>query len=366
VAGKIRNYYAGGNTARGFYSLFESNLQGLERIFILKGGPGTGKSSLMKSIGREWKDKGFDLEYIHCSSDNHSIDGVIIPELKVGIVDGTTPHVIEPKAPGVIEEYINLGLGWDSKALASKKEEILHFNELISQSYADAYANFAEALQVHDKWEKIYIDNMDFNKADQFTNKLIQELFRNLKLNKKSDIRHRFLGGATPNGAVNFVQNLTEEIKKRYFIKGRAGTGKSSMLKKIAAEGEKSGLDIEVYHCGFDPHSLDMLIFRELGVAIFDSTAPHEYFPDRAGDEIIDMYEIAVMPGTDEIFADQIKEIREQYRGKMEDGTSCLAKAKAYHDQLEELYVSAMDFNVVDRLKNVIRTEIAELEFTNK
>ncbi len=361
VAGKIRNYYAGGNTARGFYSLFESNLQGLERLFILKGGPGTGKSSLMKSIGQEWADKGFNLEYIHCTSDNHSIDGVIIPKLRVGIVDGTTPHVIEPKAPGVIEEYINLGSGWDSKALASKKEEILHLNELISQSFAEAYANFAEALSFHDKWEEIYIENMDFSKVDQFIDKLNQELFRNLKLNKKSDIRHRFLGGATPNGAVNFIQNLTEDVQKRYFIKGRAGTGKSSMLKKIAAEGEKCGLDIEVYHCGFDPSSLDMIIFRELGVALFDSTAPHEYFPDRAGDEIIDMYEIAVMPGTDEIFAEQIREISEQYKGKMKAGTASLAKAKSYRDSLEKIYIGAMDFNVVDGLKKGIRMEIEEL-----
>lgn len=48
MAGKVLNYYAGGNTARGFHSLFESNLQHLDRLFILKGGPGTGKSSIMK------------------------------------------------------------------------------------------------------------------------------------------------------------------------------------------------------------------------------------------------------------------------------------------------------------------------------
>ena len=43
-----------------------------------------------------------------------------------------------------------------------------------------------------------------------------------------------------------------------------------------------------------------MVIVRELGFAIFDSTAPHEYFPSREGDEIIDMYALIVTPGTDE------------------------------------------------------------------
>ena len=98
-------------------------------------------------------------------------------------------------------------------------------------------------------------------------------------MNKPSKVQHRFLGAATPVGAVDFVPNLTEDVPKRYFIKGRPGSGKSTMLKKIVAEGEKRGFDIEVYHCGFDPNSLDMIIIRELGIAIFDSTAPHEILP---------------------------------------------------------------------------------------
>lgn len=46
--------------------------------------------------------------------------------------------------------------------------------------------------------------------------------------------------------------------------------------------------------------SLDMVLLRELDIVIFDSTAPHEYFPDRDNDEVVDMYEITVTPGTDE------------------------------------------------------------------
>ncbi|WP_102273521.1 PRK06851 family protein [Cytobacillus massiliigabonensis] len=361
MAGKIKNYFAGGNTARGFYSLYDSNLQGLNRIFILKGGPGTGKSSLMKAIGTEWSDKGYDIEYLHCSSDNDSIDGVLIPELKVGIVDGTAPHIIEPKAPGAIEEYVNLGEAWDSKALANQKETIIQISKEVSKSFEAAYSTFGEALKIHDSWENIYFDHMDFGKADQLTNKLIANFYGNIHLNKQSDVRHRFLGAATPKGAVDFVPNLTEDLPKRYFIKGRAGTGKSTMLKKLASEAVYRGLDIEIYHCGFDPHSLDMLIIRELGLAIFDSTSPHEYFPSLAGDEIIDTYEEFVTPGTDEIFAEQINEISTQYKAKMKEAIFFLAQAKEYRDKLEAIYIDAMDFSVVDRIKNNIRTEISNM-----
>ncbi|RHW40277.1 hypothetical protein D1B31_12035 [Neobacillus notoginsengisoli] len=365
MAGKVRNYYAGGNTARGFYSLYPSNLKGLDLLFILKGGPGTGKSSLMKEIGKEWLEKGFDLEFLHCSSDNESIDGIVIPALKTGIVDGTHPHVIEPEAPGVIEEYVNLGEAWDSAVLHSQKEAILTLNREITETFNQAYATFKEALDIHDEWEKIYIQTMDFQKADELTEKLIDQLFGKIKHNKKSDVRHRFLGAATPIGAVDFVPNLTEDIPKRYFIKGRAGSGKSTMLKKMARSAEERGIDVEVYHCGFDPHSLDMLIFRELGVAIFDSTAPHEYFPSREGDEIIDTYELLIPEGTDERFKEKIDGISARYKAKMKEAISWLARAKDMHDELEKIYGAAMDFEKVDGIKEKIARRIREVAQTN-
>ena len=157
---------------------------------------------------------------------------------------------------------------------------------------------------------------MDFEKANQLTDSLLTSFFGEVTLNKPSKVQHRFLGAATPVGAVDFVPNLTEDVPKRYFIKGRPGSGKSTMLKKIVAEGEKRGFDIEVYHCGFDPNSLDMIIIRELGIAIFDSTAPHEYFRSRDSDEIIELYGTIIAEGTDEKFAEPIRECTVKYREK--------------------------------------------------
>lgn len=361
MTGKIIRYFAGGNTARGFYNLFDSNLNHLDRLFILKGGPGTGKSTLMKNIGNQWSEKGLDIEFLHCSSDPDSIDGVIFPSLKIGIVDGTAPHVIEPKMPGAVEEYVNLGEAWNAEALAIHKKTIKELSTQISQAFQSAYQTFAKALKVHDDWEKIYINSMDFDKANDLTNRLINSFYGKISLNKEGKIYHRYLGAATPIGAVDFVPNLTEDLHKRYFIKGRPGSGKSTLLKKLASEGEKRGFDLEVYHCGFDPHSLDMIIIRELGLAIFDSTAPHEYFPSRDGDEIIDMYETIISPGTDEIFAEQIEECQIQYRKEMDTATGFLAQAKSLRDQLEAIYIENMDFSIVNRHKESIEEEIQQV-----
>ncbi|MEA3321354.1 MAG: PRK06851 family protein [Bacillota bacterium] len=358
MAGKILNYYAGGNTARGFYSLYESNIEGLDRIFILKGGPGTGKSSLIKKIGKVWNEKGYDIELLHCSSDIKSVDGVVIRALGIGIVDGTAPHVIEPKAPGAVEEYVNLGEAWDSKLLAEQKEEIQHLATKKKEAFQTAYQTFARALKIHDDWERYYIHNMNFEAANKLTQDLVEQLFQGKTIDKKADVRHRFLGAATPAGAKDFVPNLTEGLTHRYFIKGRPGSGKSTMLKKLAKASEEKGFDVEVYHCGFDPYSLDMIICRELGFAIFDSTAPHEYFPEREGDAIVDMYDITIRSGTDERYERDIALVKERYTESMQEAIGKLAEAKSWHGKLEEIYVKAMDYGVVDKWTKRIQAEI--------
>lgn len=361
MAGKVFRYFAAGNTAQGFYSLFDSVLEGLDRLFILKGGPGTGKSSLMKKIGNRWLNKGYDVEFVHCSSDSDSIDAVLIPSLKMGVVDGTAPHVIEPKAPGAVEEYVNLGIAWDAEKLRPQKENILALQQMVRRHYESAYAHFAQALTIHDDLESIYIQNMDFKQANQMTKELMNDIFQQSHTGKRAKVVHRFLGAATPTGPVHFIENLTEDMERRLFIKGRAGTGKSTLLRKLITAGEERGVDMEVYHCSFDPKSIDMVIFRTLRVAIFDSTGPHELHPSRQGDQIIDMYEATVAPGTDEKYAAEIQQISTKYKEKMQQGIASLREAKKTRDQVEKIYIEAMDFTLIDQMTAEIEAEFEEV-----
>lgn len=345
-----KHFFVCGNTAKGFCNLFSTNIQPLSKIFILKGGPGTGKSTLMKKIGKELEKLGYDIEYIHCSADPDSLDGVLVPKQGVGIVDGTAPHVLEPKAPGAVEEYVNLGVSWDTEKLAAHTKEIIEIQEDIRKCYENAYAEFANALKVHDEWEKIYIANMNFSKANQLTEEVSDRLLGTAAFNKPSCVKHRFFGGSTPYGAMDFVENITGKITTRYFVKGRPGTGKSTMLKKILEDAQSRGIDVEVYHCGFDPDSLDMLLFPGLDLCIFDSTAPHEYFPSREGDLVIDVYAELVNNHTDEKYETELADILVRYKFYIGEGTAHLAKAKKYHDELEKYYIEATNFNIIDSI----------------
>lgn len=360
MTGITLHFYTGGNTARGFTSLLDSSLQGLERVVVLQGGPGTGKLVNITAIGNKLAEEGYEIWFIHCASDHYSLDGLIVPELKVGIVDGTAPHVIEPTLTEAAMKYVDLGDACRADQLEAQKSAIDQLKGDISQAYEQAYSGFAKALRIHDDWEKLYIANMDFQAADLLAKEYIGILYGDRKLEKQGRVDHRFLGAATPNGAIDFVPNLTEGLK-RYLIKGRPGSGKSTLLNKLAATAIERGFDVEIYHCGFDPNSLDMIIVREIGFAIFDSTAPHEYDPDRPSDEIVDMYERCIHPGTDDVYSEKISDVKEQYSAAMKQSIQQLTHTRSLLDQLEQIYIQSMDVPIVERLNNEIQQEITRL-----
>lgn len=360
MAGKTRSYYADGNTAKGFWSFHKSNIEGMNQLFILQGTSGECKSTLIKNLALEFTNKGYDIELMHSSSDNSWVNGMIIPQLKFGIID-EIPHqtfeAFEPLSSGTIAKYFDLDITFNPSKLEAHKDEILNLNTKKQETLVSAYFSFNQALLIHDEWEKIYIENMSFSKATEITQELEKIFFADKTLSKNSVIRDRFLGAATPKGPIDFINNLTEDISKRYFIKGRPGTGKSTLLKKLAKNAQERGFDVEVYHCGFDPNSLDMLIFRELDLAIFDSTSPHEYFPVRSNDKIIDMYKEAVVPGTDEKYSLELQDIVQRYKNKILEGTNLLKEANTLNDQLENIYNNIVDFEKFEEIRKLINLE---------
>ncbi|MCD5322862.1 MULTISPECIES: PRK06851 family protein [Pontibacillus] len=345
------HYYASGHTAEGYYRLTDSVLKEISNCYVLTGGPGTGKSTFIQSVAEELKNSDHHLEYLHAPSEPGSLDGLIIRNHNVALVD---EQLIKDTDIEHMKEkhFIHLSEGLDPERLSENKKTIIALTKQIQQLTEQAYQTFHASLRAHDDLEDIYISSMNFNEANLLTNELIELFYGKEDVFKAPKIEHRFLGAATPEGAKDFIQQLTQNVQKRYFIKGRAGSGKSTMLKKIATAGEQKGYDVEIYHCGFDPNSLDMIILRELGIAIFDSTAPHEYFPDRETDEIIDVYKRCITEGTDETFTDEIAEATKRYKDKMTEAISTLKDAKHARDELKAIYSKAMDYSLVNQTKD--------------
>jgi len=91
-------FFLGANSGDGFHSLYDSFVDCAEGDFlwVIKGGPGCGKSSFMRHIARAAENAGCEVEYILCSGDPDSLDGIYLRDLRTAYVDGTAPHVTAP------------------------------------------------------------------------------------------------------------------------------------------------------------------------------------------------------------------------------------------------------------------------------
>ncbi|KNZ68431.1 hypothetical protein Tfer_3008 [Thermincola ferriacetica] len=353
--GSIKRVFPGGNTAQGFYSFYDSVLQDMDRIFIIKGGPGTGKSSLMRRIGLALADRGYNVELLCCSSDNDSLDGIVVSDLKLAMVDGTAPHIVDPKNPGAVDQIINLGEFWDEEMLRQNKEAIIKCGQEVWECFREAYKCLKEAKTIHDEWEDYYAEGMDYTKANQVANSIINEIF-----SRQPVTRHMFASAITPEGLVNYIDNITEGISTRYIIKGQPGTGKSTLLKKIAQAAADRGYNVDIYHCSLDPESLDMVVIPEINIAVINSMPPHTVEPTRDGDRIIDMLE-CVSPQVVEKNRAAVNDAEKRFNQKVEEAIRFISKAKKLHDELETYYIDAMDFAAVDETRDKILTKILAL-----
>lgn len=361
MVGTTRHLFARGNTARGVHTLYESAFHGVRRLYLLAGYPGTGKSTVLKQLAESAISQGQTVELFHSPMNPDDLDALIIRDLQVGLADERACLGLDALTDVEVTR-IDFGQAVDlTKLTTETKQEIDALHTQVLTACARAYETFANALRIHDEWEAIYIAQMDFQKADQVGQALIDSLFGDQPLSKKATVRHLFFGAATPKGAVDHIPTLTSHLQRRILIKGRPGSGKSTMLKRLAAAAEAKGFDVEVFHCGFDPNSLDMLLFPELSLCIFDSTAPHEYFPSQSSDEILDMYEKAIQPGTDEQFATELKPIQERYAQKMQEAIALLKEAQQLHLRMRSHYAACTEITKVNQLGAHLRQAIEHL-----
>ena len=120
-------FFLGANTPSGFVGYLDDLYDERDgwRAYLIKSGPGSGKSTLMRSVLRRATEAGEQAEVILCSSDPSSLDGVILRKHKLCILDATAPHIIEPKYWGAVETIVDLGSCMDNAQLhAHAAEEI--------------------------------------------------------------------------------------------------------------------------------------------------------------------------------------------------------------------------------------------------
>ncbi|RPF54044.1 hypothetical protein [Aquisalibacillus elongatus] len=352
-----RHYFLGGTTAKGYYRFYDDLKSILDRVMFIDSGMTSTTHPILNQLVEDYE-RDYEIGCVHNHVEPDKLEAMVIPERKLAVIDRSKTAHQPLLFPKLVENVVYMGEGYNYEYLYQNRNCLTQLYEEKSVLQEQAIKHFEKAHQHHEDIEKIYIEYLNFDKANRVTNDFMQKLFRSTSLHKTSQIVHRYLGAATPDGPIDFVLDLTSDIDERIFIKGRSGTGKSTMLRKIVSEAQNRGIDVEIYHCGFDPESLDMVILRELSVAIFDATAPHEHEPERSNDHIFDAYELFVDGNPDASHEQEVADLKGLYKSETKKATSCLDSIrdktrsfeKIYQDSLDDGYVQG----IIARIQNWI------------
>lgn len=361
--GHIRRVFPGANTARGFVSFYDYLcFPRRERLFVMKGGPGVGKSTFMRSIGNALADEGFDIEFHNCSSDNGSLDGIYAPALGVGVLDGTAPHTVDPKHPGAIDEIVLLGDYWNQTALHQKSKPIIDGFTENARLFKVAYSCLA-AAQVHlQEYKSYYCDMGAIDMAGLYrrARELADRIFAGRFAQQAGPSRHLFASAITPSGPLNYLETISDIISDRYLIKGDSGTGKSKVMKLLFDEAVQRGFYTEAFHCSLDSDDIEHIVLPELHSVILTSEFPHNI--DFAKDVFImtidtDLY---VDTGVLARVRSDMDTAKQLYRSSLSRAVTYIARAKENHDALETFYIPNMDFAGVSAKRDEVMAKIRD------
>ena len=335
-----RIYFAAANSFYGFKSNFDKvfDPRQFKKLYILKGGPGTGKSTLMKKIADHFMSDA-TVTKILCSSDTGSLDGVIIEKgnVKIGIADGTSPHAIEPRYPGAVEEIINLADGFDYRSLIGRRGEIIDLSDEKNESYKNAYKVLEKAGVLLQEINELLRDIGIYKKAESFATKIT------------SHEKHGDMPG------VNDIFLLSSFSKDGYMSLPR----KSEKKDVITVKGDGFYEHIimrEVYKILSEKCTLKGVYYSPLSQNIIDTLESETHVYTVICGEYAGMQNSTIADKNS-----KYSELSESYKAALIQAQEYFKKASVSHFALEDIYSKNISFENNGKILQRVILEMDEL-----
>lgn len=333
---ELKAYFYGANSERGFIMTADPTLdeERCSRKIIIKGGPGTGKSTLMRRFAQERQDSGYDVTEYYCSSDPDSLDAVKLEKdgERIVICDGTSPHALDPVYPGAVSTILDLSLFWDEAMLQTHRDEIVELSRKKKRCFERGYSFIAASHKVASISKSISESVFNEEKADEYVDRLISKC----RLNGFKD-RCVFTSAVSMKGAVAITSSQREKCDV-YRIDDSFGCG-ALLLKTIAAKLKTSGVGAEKSLCPYDTQTIEEIYVP--GAEKLFTLRP------RAGKRInADRFVMSVASS----YRPRFRFAEKCRRSLLDEALLSFEEASIYHFALEKIYTPAMDFSQINKL----------------
>ncbi len=336
----MSNYFAAANTENGFVSWFSDifDPRKLSRTYIIKGGSGTGKSTLMKKVAEKAENAGGSCEYFYCSSDPTSLDGIIItaPDGETtAMLDGTAPHLTDPKYPGAADEIVNLGEYWCSDILKAQRDEIVALTDKKARLYREAYSFFSSAGALYRSQLKEAESFLLREKLDAAVTRLLTKRMHECRVKGGKGVRRlRGLSALSTRGEAHF--DSFEDVKHVCLAVDAVGTA-PFLFDALIAAAERLGLSYDRAPMALIPELTEAIRFPELSMSVVSETALSDAKPIN----MTRFVDREALYGCDRT---RRRLIGKATRELTLSGLDKLAEVNRIHSAVEKIYIGAMDF----------------------
>lgn len=334
----VNGYFAASNSGKGFCNYYAEVFGVADRIYIIKGGPGTGKSRFMREVSQYAESKAWQAEHYYCSSDPTSLDGVILKKngYSIAVIDGTLPHAWELSEPGVREEIIDLGAFWNADKLRGRRHEIERINKAKSGCWRRAYKWLEGCL---DMCHIIRSVGRTFVKPDAICS-YADSILAGISDGDGYAQRTALIDSIGMRGRVPSSKFL-EEAVKIYVVRDRYMSA-DILLRAVMECARIKKLKLTVSYDPIDSERVDGVLIDVAKIAVVVSD---ERF-DREHEEI-HMSELC--READDGTSAEVCRAQACYDSMLAGAIEALGDVRKYHFMLEELYISAMDFEAKEK-----------------
>lgn len=349
-----KTYFAAANTSNGFISYFDSifDPNTLKEIIIIKGGPGTGKSGLMRRVAEEAEKKGYSVERFLCSSDPSSLDGIIIKEKGLAILDGTNPHTVDPKYPGAVETILNTGLFWNKTKLCENKEKIIPLIQEKNRYYKRAYQFLKAAGEIAREIEVIGTIALDREKMLSCIDRIGKRIFKKSEVPSDS-IRQVSAIGSEGEIALDSFASSSDDI---YVIEDHCLSAYSFLIELYRKAITEKQAVVRSYSC-IIPERINSLWFPSLRCTFTIGEKNYDTEDKTKTYHYVNMRRFV----SAEAYKDNKQKLK--FGGKcmdmlMSGASDAFSQAAYSHKALEKIYISAMDFDRFGKMSEELINEL--------
>ena len=329
-------FFLGANTPAGFVGYLDDLYDCRDgwRAYLIKSGPGSGKSTLIRTVMQHMVRLGYDAEAILCSSDPQSLDGVVFRQLKLCLFDATAPHIIEPHYWGAVEQIVNLSACSDGSLLYERREGVREASDACSALHARCRRFLGAAASLLSDNARTALEYTDADKISRSAARIAAREWR------------RFLSAVTPQGMLTFHETLQSLCPRIYSLEDEYGASSRLLLAELRQRALDAGLEIFTCACPLSPADKpEHLLIPSLGVGFTTSNSWHKAdFPVYRRVHAARFTDMEALRQKKQ----RLSFNRRAARELIGEAVTLLEGAKQVHDQLESYTKEVTDWEMVN------------------